>query len=127
MQGYYRRPGATAAVLQDGWLRTGDLGVVSDGRLHITGRRKPMVIKMGRNYYPADVEAVLAEDPALAAALPRAHARPNPATGTEDLVLELDGDPAAHKALEKQVNGVLLARLGIRVDHLSLRSLEPVP
>ena len=59
MQGYYRRPEATAAVLQpDGWLRTGDLAYFDDeGNLFITGRIKDVIVlASGKNIYPEEVE-----------------------------------------------------------------------
>ncbi|WP_344174257.1 fatty acyl-AMP ligase [Pilimelia columellifera] len=62
-EGYWRQPGATAAVFGavtsqgDGaYLRTGDLGTVHDGELYVTGRLKEVVIMRGRNLYPQDVE-----------------------------------------------------------------------
>ncbi len=54
--GYYNRPDATAAVFHDGWLRTGDLGYLTDGELVICGRIKDVIILGGRNVYPQDVE-----------------------------------------------------------------------
>jgi len=58
MAGYYKRPDATAAVLQDGWLRTGDLGYFDDsGNLFITGRKKDVIVlSSGKNIYPEDIE-----------------------------------------------------------------------
>jgi acyl-CoA synthetase (AMP-forming)/AMP-acid ligase II len=56
MKGYYRRPADTAAVLQDGWLRTGDLGYLAGGQLYVTGRSKDLLIRHGRNYFPQDIE-----------------------------------------------------------------------
>lgn len=61
MSGYYQQPEATAAVLRDGWLYTGDLGYLrADGQLVMTGRKKEVLIVGGRNYYPDDLEAVVA-------------------------------------------------------------------
>lgn len=60
MQGYRNRPEETAATLKDGWLRTGDLGYRSDGRLYLTGRLKDLIIRHGRNYHPPDIELVIA-------------------------------------------------------------------
>jgi acyl-CoA synthetase (AMP-forming)/AMP-acid ligase II len=49
-----------AGVPPEGWLRTGDLGVVHRGRLYVTGRIKDLVIIDGRNHYPEDIEATVA-------------------------------------------------------------------
>ncbi|WP_307856418.1 AMP-binding protein [Catenulispora pinistramenti] len=46
----------------DGWLRTGDLGYLADGELHVTGRIKEMMIVRGVNYYPEDIEALIRAD-----------------------------------------------------------------
>ena len=58
MKGYYKMPEATAkAVDKDGWLRSGDLGVMDeDGYLSITGRHKDMIIRGGENIYPREIE-----------------------------------------------------------------------
>jgi long-chain acyl-CoA synthetase len=62
MLGYYKNPDATDAVLQkDGWLRTGDMGVIdSDGYLYIRGRSKSMILgPSGQNIYPEEIESIL--------------------------------------------------------------------
>jgi acyl-CoA synthetase (AMP-forming)/AMP-acid ligase II len=56
MRGYFNDPAATAETLRDGWLLTGDLGFLQDGRLFVTGRKKELIIVGGRNYYPQDIE-----------------------------------------------------------------------
>lgn len=56
MEGYLDRPEATAAVLRNGWLNTGDLGFMHRGRLFIHGREKDVLILRGRNHSPIDVE-----------------------------------------------------------------------
>ena len=64
--GYYEAPEINAtAFAPGGWLRTGDLGVVLDGRLYITGRAKEIVILNGQNYYPHDLEAIAERAPGL--------------------------------------------------------------
>ncbi|WP_434597754.1 fatty acyl-AMP ligase [Streptomyces sp. A5-4] len=78
-QGYWKRPQTNKEIFdaaiadgrggQDsgGWLRTGDLGVLEEGQLYVTGRLKELVIFAGRNLYPQDVErAVQSSDKALA-------------------------------------------------------------
>lgn len=68
MQGYYKRPDATAAVLDaDGWLRTGDLGrLTAEGRFQFIGRLKDVFRVGGENVAPMEVETVLQKHPAVA-------------------------------------------------------------
>ncbi|MFC6010842.1 class I adenylate-forming enzyme family protein [Nocardia lasii] len=66
MVGYLNRPEATAATLRDGWLRTGDVGVIDeDGYLRIVDRIKDMIIRGGENIYPKEIEAVLHTHPGV--------------------------------------------------------------
>ena len=67
MAGYYRNEKATSEVLsQDGWLRTGDLARSgANGHLFIVGRAKELIIRSGFNVYPAEVEGVLNDHPAV--------------------------------------------------------------
>ncbi|OBI83331.1 long-chain fatty acid--CoA ligase [Mycobacterium sp. E740] len=66
MSGYWNNPEATAATLQDGWLRTGDMGSFDDrGFLTLRDRSKDVVISGGSNIYPREVEEVLLEHPGV--------------------------------------------------------------
>ena len=66
MQGYFDKPDATAATLSpDGWLSTGDLGTLEDGRLTFTGRAKDLIRVGGENVSPAEIEDVLHRHPAI--------------------------------------------------------------
>jgi long-chain acyl-CoA synthetase len=66
MAGYWQDPEATAAALQNGWLRTGDLARRDeDGYYWFVGRRKEIIIRGGSNISPVEVEAVLYEHPAV--------------------------------------------------------------
>lgn len=66
MRGYLGRPDDTSAVLDNGWLRTGDVGRLDeDGYLTIVGRSKEMIIRGGENIYPKEIEDVLAGDPTV--------------------------------------------------------------
>lgn len=64
MMGYYDNPEATAEVLKDGWLYTGDLGYIDEqGFVYVTGRKKTVIVtKGGKNIYPEEVEAVILEN-----------------------------------------------------------------
>ena len=65
MKGYWNRPDATAEVLKDGWLYTGDLGYIDErGNLFITGRRKEVIILAnGKNIYPEEIETHYLQSP----------------------------------------------------------------
>ena len=69
MQGYWNKPEETAKALRHGWLYTGDMARQdADGFLYIVDRSKDMIISGGFNVYPREVEDVLSQHPAVAAA-----------------------------------------------------------
>ena len=69
MRGYRNNPEANAAAFIDGWFRTGDIGAIdNDGYLALTGRIKDLINRGGEKISPAEVEAVLLQDPAVAEA-----------------------------------------------------------
>jgi long-chain acyl-CoA synthetase len=63
--GYYKDPGATAAVLRDGWLYTGDVAEIdADGYVWITGRKKELIVSSnGKKIYPARIEGLFKMHP----------------------------------------------------------------
>lgn len=64
MKGYYNRPEETAKTIRDGWLCTGDMGVMdSDGFFKIVDRKKDMILVSGFNVYPNEIEDVVAMHP----------------------------------------------------------------
>jgi long-chain acyl-CoA synthetase len=82
MLGYWGQPEATAEAIEDGWLRTGDLGYLDDdGYLYVVDRKKDLIIRGGFNVFPRDVEDALLEHPAVAAA--GVVGRPDEAHGEE--------------------------------------------
>lgn len=69
MAGYHDRPDETATVLVDGWLHSGDIGILdSDGYLSIVDRKKDMLIYKGYNVYPRELEELLLSQPGVASA-----------------------------------------------------------
>jgi acyl-CoA synthetase (AMP-forming)/AMP-acid ligase II len=130
MDGYFRNETASAAVLSDGWLSTGDLGFVHGGSLYIAGRAKEMVIKGGRNLYPYDVERVVGELTGVRLGGVAAFGRVNEATGTDDLVVVAETsekDPTVREALTRSIRGEVLAVLGVGVDDVRLWPVGGVP
>lgn len=66
MKGYYKLPDKTAETIIDGWLHTGDIGHIdAEGFLHITDRKKDMIISGGYNIYPSEVEQAIWSHPAV--------------------------------------------------------------
>jgi long-chain acyl-CoA synthetase len=62
MKGYLNRPEATAETIKDGWLYTGDIGVMDeDGYLQIVDRKKDMILVSGFNVYPNEIEEVIVQ------------------------------------------------------------------
>jgi len=125
MKGYWRDPEATAEVLVDGWLRTGDLACLdADGYCFIVDRAKDMLIRAGENIYSVEIENVLAAHPAVAEAA---------VVGLPDRIV--GEEPAAVVALragaqvsEQELREFAVRRLG---GHKSpkrvLISAEPLP
>jgi long-chain acyl-CoA synthetase len=98
MKGYYADLEGTAAVLTpDGWFNTQDLARFEDGNLFIVGRTRELIIRMGFNVFPAEVEAVLNSHPAvrLSAVIGRAAAN-----GTEEVVAFVELKPGETTGVE---------------------------
>jgi long-chain acyl-CoA synthetase len=66
MDGYLRAPEETAAVLADGWFKTGDLATISaEGYVHIVGRKRELILRGGYSVVPGEVESALLAHPAV--------------------------------------------------------------
>ncbi len=69
LKGYYRNPEATATAFRNGWFHTGDIGYRdADGFFFIVDRKSDMIIRGGENIYPREIDEVLYQHPAVAAA-----------------------------------------------------------
>ncbi len=67
MKGYWNNPEETARAMQDGWLKTGDIGHMdSNGYVTITDRKKDMILVSGFNVYPNEIESVMMMHPGVA-------------------------------------------------------------
>lgn len=80
LKGYWNKPQATAETLRDGWLHSGDIGIIDEaGYLHFLGRRKEMIKVNGMSVFPGELEALLGQHPAIGGAA--VVARPDAARG----------------------------------------------
>ena len=124
MAGYYRNPAATRAVTTgDGWLDSGDVGYLAGGELFLTGRRKDIVIKAGRNIYPHEAEAVVDGVDGVRKGCVAVFGVPDAALGTERLVVVAE-TRATEPARRERMRGEILERvtdaLGVPPDTLVL-------
>jgi long-chain acyl-CoA synthetase len=105
MDGYWARPQETASAIQDGWLHTGDIGVIdSEGNLRITDRKKDMIVLSGgENVSPAKIEGMLMAEPEIAQAVVAGDGRAGltallvPAEGHDDVSVALALTRANHR------------------------------
>ena len=117
--GYFRNPAATDAVLHDGWMDSGDLGYLADGELFVTGRRKDMIKKTGRNLYPQEVEELVGDLPGIRKGCVAAFGIPDLKAGTERLVVVAESRetaPERRAALRAAVLDRVVTALGIPAD-----------
>jgi fatty-acyl-CoA synthase len=122
MRGYL---GDAEQPFHDGWLRTGDVGYLVDGELHVTGRVKDLVIVSGRNYAPEDIEWVAASVPGVRDG--RAVAFSPPGVDNEvTIVLEPSND-ADVGALPEQVRVAVMNELGIAVRDVAVLPKGSIP
>ena len=120
-RGYFQNAEANAAASAgDGWLRTGDLALLHEGELYVTGRSKEIIFVNGQNYYPHDLEAVLQLEPGLELGKVVAAGARTPSSPTDELVLFVlhrsdiaDFVPLATKAMHiiNEHAGVEVARV----------------
>jgi long-chain acyl-CoA synthetase len=105
MDGYWGLPDATAAVIRDGWLHTGDVGALDDGGyLRITDRKKDMIVLSGgENVSPAKVEGMLMAEPEISQAVVAGDGRSSltalvvPADGHDDVTVALAVNRVNHR------------------------------
>jgi 1-acyl-sn-glycerol-3-phosphate acyltransferase len=131
MAGYYGQPEATAAItLPGGWLDTGDLAFRADGEFYVTGRRKDLIIKGGRNLVPQEIEEVAASVDGIRRGCVVAIGVERGETGTESLVVVAETratEPAERERLARAVIDRVAAAVGVPPDSVELVAPGTVP
>ncbi|RKQ29986.1 class I adenylate-forming enzyme family protein [Oceanobacillus halophilus] len=115
MKGYYKNPEETKEVLKDGWLHTGDIGVLDeDGFLTIVDRKKDMLIYNGYNVYPTRLEEILFQHPSVVNAA--VIGKPSPRVGEipKAFVVLNPNQPVSEKELMEFVNNRIVHYSKIR-------------
>jgi long-chain acyl-CoA synthetase len=124
MQGYWRSPDATADAIKDGWFYTGDIGKLDEeGYLWILDRKKDLIIRGGFNVYPRDIEDVMLEHPAVAAA--GVVGRPDPVKGEEVVAfVQLTG---AHDVTPDELIEFAKSKLGRYKYPREVKIIDAIP
>jgi fatty-acyl-CoA synthase len=131
MHGYHRDPEATARVLRDGWLHTGDLGFLdAEGHLFVTGRIRDVIIVRGQNVVPGDIEDAV--DDIVGVRYSAAVGIESERTGTQRLhvVAEVRGDAPTEDELSRIAHDVTQAvrrRSGLRPARVLLVRPQTIP
>jgi len=121
--GYFRNPDATRRLFEDGWLDTGDLGYIAAGEVYVTGRRKDIIIRAGRNVYPHELEDAIGELPEIRKNCVAVFGSRDPKTGTERVIAlaeTREKDPAALARLRTAIDAKALALLEQPLDDIVL-------
>lgn len=98
-RGYYRNPEQSEALFCDGWLDSGDLAYIAKDEVYLTGRTKDMIIRGGRNIYPAELEEVVGKLPGIRDGRVAVFGSTDPLSGTERLVVLTESREKDHETL----------------------------
>jgi len=120
MRGYLSGPEATAEVVRDGWLATGDIGYIAADELYVCGRRKETIIVGGRNYFPQDLESVLDGVPGVRSGGVAAFAATTPGHPDRAVVVVETYEGIAADAVQAEVRRRVLQATGLAVDDVVL-------
>ena len=121
--GYFRDPAQTARLFHDGWLDSGDRAYRAGDDYYITGRVKDIVIRRGRNIYPQEVEQAVGGVDGVRKGCVAVFGSPDPATGTERLVVLAEtqaGDAAAQAQWRHAVSRAVVTAIGEPADEIVL-------
>jgi hypothetical protein len=120
--GYYNAPEQNQdSFTEDGWFKTGDLGLLRDGRLTITGREKNVIIIYGVNYYSHEIEAVVEEVKGVRVSYTAAVAVRHPESNTDDLCLFFSPDSWEESRLGplvKEIRERIVRQIGVAPAYL---------
>ncbi|MDI1445052.1 fatty acyl-AMP ligase [Polyangium sp. 6x1] len=119
MQGYWNDPDVTKRSFAGGFLRTGDLGYIAEGKVYICGRSKEVVIVNGRNYYPQDIEWEASQVEGVRKGNVIAFGTMKGPSDRERVVIAFETsekDEAGKKRLEADVRKAVQQSVGLTVD-----------
>jgi fatty-acyl-CoA synthase len=124
--GYYQQPEATAELIVDGWLHTGDLAYTVGGELVICGRIKDVIIVGGRNVYPQDIEKVVGEIDGVRTGNVIAFGVEG-RQGAQNIIVVAEAKSSAHEELRREITRQVTESVGIPPKEVILVQPGSVP
>jgi 1-acyl-sn-glycerol-3-phosphate acyltransferase len=128
---YYNNPQATRQVKDSqGWVKTGDLGYLSEGELYLTGRSKDLIVKAGRNLHPEDIEDAVAAIDGVRRGCVAAFGVADDEEGTEALVIVAETrlrQQAEKEKLARLISSEISKLIGLPPDRIHLVPPQTVP
>ncbi|MBI3772790.1 MAG: AMP-binding protein [Gammaproteobacteria bacterium] len=121
--GYFRNPEQTRRLFHDGWLDSGDLAYTVAGDIYLTSRAKDIIIRAGRNIYPYELEEAVGNIAGIRKGCVAVFGNPDPATGTERLVVlaeTRESEAVTLNKLREQINALAMNLLGEPPDDVVL-------
>ncbi|MGW4104556.1 fatty acyl-AMP ligase [Streptomyces sp. NPDC004976] len=132
--GYWKQSERSAETFRDGWLHTGDLGALHDGRLLVTGRLKDLIVVDGRNHYPQDIEETVQSavdavrrDRLAAFTVPRGDEDQEDVVVVAEVRRGTERDGAQARESLARARAAVAARHGLRLAELVLVEAGTVP
>lgn len=123
--GYLDAPAATAETFRDGWLHTGDLGYLADGRLYVCGRAKDLIIIRGANVYPQDLEWAVGDLPGVRRGNVCAFSVVR--DGEEQLVMAAEANRADAARLRTEIRDTIHGEFGLQAAEVLIAPLGSLP
>ncbi len=128
--GYLRNDEANAVLIAGEWRNSGDLGYTVAGEVHVTGRRKDMIIRAGRNIFPAELETAIGALDGISQGAVAVFGSPDPTNGTERLVVLAESRRAgtdAEAKLQRTISDLAIGLIGLPPDVVRLVPPRTVP
>lgn len=130
MQGYYHNPKTTQTIYHDGWWDSGDYAYQAEGEFYITGRKKDLIIKAGRNIYPEAIEEIVGKIQGIRKGCVIAFGVSDETTGTEKLIVvaETREQHITEKAqITAKITENILIGIGVAADVIILAKPGTIP
>ncbi len=129
-RGYFDNPAKTRELFDGDWLNSGDLAYIAGGEVYLTGRSKDLIIRAGRNIYPAEIEEAAGDVPGIRKGCVAAFGSHDKRRGTERVVMlaeTRETDAAALAELRKRVEEAVTPLLDAQPDEVVLVPPHTIP